>query len=1052
MSIFKSTLIICLAISTTVSAANINSLGIGQDRKKLSSDPQKISTQKDPNAQENLPTSQKEKKEAKQGRIHLEDIEHLKTEKKLGKALDQEINYMESFLKKIPAKSKNPQRPLVLQRLIENYHQRALIISFEESRYYESQWDKWNQGKRQGTEPKMPASRGVRYLDKIVYSGNEFIKTYPKQKGIDRVYFQLAYALDQQNKKPLAISYYQALIKKFPNSEFVPEAYFALGEYDFDKADYRKAIAWYQQVTRFNRSPIYPWAIYKTGWAYFNIQQYEKSLRAFQQVVEISQYSQAATQSARLRMKEEALRDMVNVWAELGRIDEAEQYFARVGGSKYYGDLLMRFASILRERGQYDQSIALLKKFNVHNKADKDKSLEIQFLIIDTAFMKADKAVLWRELTYLFDNFGPATEWFKNSKDKESKDKIKKVALYYPKKIHSEAQLKKSKYQYSQAEIGYKIYLRYFADAPEAAQVRFHLGELEYTNEKYLQASQTFLALCQLGTKTPYFQKSSDYLLSSAYLPIQNGMKVLSKKPVSLTKAPEPIAAPYQNYMKVCDQYTQWFPNSPYVFDCLRDSTEIYLKHSQFTEAEKRLRIISTKYVSKPQGKSAAELLLLLNSKDKKKLYQEALALSKIPEYRTGTLGQRIMAILESKKFEDTQDLEKNGKYLEAAKGFESIATTNPKGPDADKAWYNAGLNYKKAGEADKSLFCLSQLISQYPKSTLLGEGLLQTIQIYEDSLQFQGAMQASATFVNKYPKDSRSAVLTKGTCFLASAAKDPINLEKACRPLLKNRATAPAAADAMVSTYLQMGRYQNLGTFLERDMGLLPPSDQLIYFSKTAKLENKLGLSSKARYHENSVLRIYKDNPKRLSAFAISEVARIQVSRLKPQVDKIQSIRLTAMRKDGSDLQSSIENKQRLIKGLESKCNEIISLGDPQWTIASLSYLGNAYEQLSTDLKTAPLPPNTPPATATQLKASFDKLSQGPASKATGLYDQGMKIMEKNAVFTDVSRKLSDSYYRIKNQPGAIDWSPNSLYVSTPWMEIPETQGALKSLQGGAQ
>jgi TolA-binding protein len=82
----------------------------------------------------------------------------------------------------------------------------------------------------------------------------------------DQLLFIRAQALWDQGKKQEAARAYRDLIKNYPNSRYVPEAYLAFGEYYFDEGKIEKALMAYKKVIQYKGSKVYSYAMYKAGW------------------------------------------------------------------------------------------------------------------------------------------------------------------------------------------------------------------------------------------------------------------------------------------------------------------------------------------------------------------------------------------------------------------------------------------------------------------------------------------------------------------------------------------------------------------------------------------------------------------------------------------------------------------------------------------------------------------------------------------------------------------------------------------------------------------
>lgn len=255
-----------------------------------------------------------------------------------------------------------------------------------------------------GVEPKLSMNASKMWTSKVIQRCQQFITEYPEGRGIDEVTFQLAYAFDQLNQSKEAAQYYSRLVQKYPNSKRVADAHFALGDYYFGKLDFTKALTSFSEVIRYTRAPIRPYAEFKMGWCYYNLQQYEKALDKFKTVVSLSNAA-AASGKGKIRLKDEAIRDILLPYVELKQIDPAMDYLSRNASPKSMSDLFNRLSTHLQEKGEYDESVRVLKAY-ITSKPNDLKSAELQIQIVDTANLKNDKTLLWKEVVELNKLFG----------------------------------------------------------------------------------------------------------------------------------------------------------------------------------------------------------------------------------------------------------------------------------------------------------------------------------------------------------------------------------------------------------------------------------------------------------------------------------------------------------------------------------------------------------------------------------------------------------------------------------------------------------------------
>src|SRR5205085_8446829 len=95
---------------------------------------------------------------------------------------------------------------------------------------------------------------------------------FASYKRMDQVLFYLAYLLTQQKREDLARPIFKRLIKDFPQSQYLPDAYLSFGAYFFEQKDMENALKFYDKVLQYPESRVYSYALYFEGWCWFNLQ------------------------------------------------------------------------------------------------------------------------------------------------------------------------------------------------------------------------------------------------------------------------------------------------------------------------------------------------------------------------------------------------------------------------------------------------------------------------------------------------------------------------------------------------------------------------------------------------------------------------------------------------------------------------------------------------------------------------------------------------------------------------------------------------------------
>src|SRR5204862_396202 len=81
--------------------------------------------------------------------------------------------------------------------------------------------------------------------------------------------------------------YLRALIKNYPQSKFLADAYMETGEDYFEKREFDKAIDQFNEVLK-RPNHLHNFALYKISWCYYNEGKYRIAKEVMQKVVESS--------------------------------------------------------------------------------------------------------------------------------------------------------------------------------------------------------------------------------------------------------------------------------------------------------------------------------------------------------------------------------------------------------------------------------------------------------------------------------------------------------------------------------------------------------------------------------------------------------------------------------------------------------------------------------------------------------------------------------------------------------------------------------------------
>lgn len=275
---------------------------------------------------------------------------------KIKTALMTEIVALETQLKKI--KPTSEKHVLIARRLAESYYE---LERLEQGDVLDLQ-TKILLAKKKNTSTAQMEADQKKAMDLRDKSQNRVVELYrmivdkhDDYAKLDEVLYYLAYEYEQRKatdpndkaqvkmereNKEKALATYLELIKKRPKSKFVAAAYIAYGDLYFDdalngKIDWKIPLEAYDRVIQSGDPPEnkqWGYAQYKKGFIYWNLGQYKDAVTAFKKAIEFGvKYSDLPKAP---QIAEEARKELVPVYAEYGKADEAYPFFSPISGDK----------------------------------------------------------------------------------------------------------------------------------------------------------------------------------------------------------------------------------------------------------------------------------------------------------------------------------------------------------------------------------------------------------------------------------------------------------------------------------------------------------------------------------------------------------------------------------------------------------------------------------------------------------------------------------------------------------------------------------------------
>jgi TolA-binding protein len=958
----------------------------------------------------------KKKKEAASTRVSKNEAFLIATETRLLSEIQKALNYLTKTASRLPKKSTD--RLQMRDKVINLRLEAAVYHANQEMRRYDKAWEAWNNGGRKGTEPKVDSSRSKEQWRLLAQDGQNLLEEYPKSPKADETLFNMGLAQNFLGREKDAARIFSQLIAKYPNSQKAGDAYFALGDFYFDRFDFRNAMNNYKNALRFKQAKSYNWSLFKLGWCSYNLQQYNQALAYWKTAV-----TEASKSKRGLPLKEEALRDMIYAFAELRQIEPAIAYYKRNGGQKFVGKFLLLLSQTFSDQGQYGEAIRVLKRYQQEEPTD-EAAPDTQKEIISLNFELGRMANVWAELARFPSLYGPSSRWAaKHQSNKklylEVQQLIKDQIIYYAKLTHKNAQKDDNKRLYAEAMKGYNLFLKNYPKAIEVAEVKFNMADVYYFAKQYREAAKLYLDICMMGKeraviadprsgkKQSIHKDSAEYMLDGYVREFDPEYKVMLKRKPDFTKSPIPLSENAKNLIKGCAYYAKTYPGEKAnVKTCDTIVTAIYFRSNDKKNSMKFLWILAKKYPGTKEGDEAVDLLIPLYGKDKNALAKAVAELQKIPAYRKGEIGKKLEALNFGTKEELVQS-EKNA--CKRADGYKKLYAEKPGDKDAFKRIYNAALDYIKCGKIDEGVASYMVVVRKFPSSEAAEPSLLDVAKIQERRLEFAAAAGFYAEYAKMYGKSKDAVGALAKSCLLRAAINsgDAIN---ACLAFAQtDQGTAKAALFLMANAAFSAGDDGRLtGLVRTLDGRFKLSAEEKISLYAMVNNANRGG----APQAVSTILGTYKAAGGNIQGEALRAVGGIVFRQVNGAMAKYNQIKLKGGSVDA--LAASIQVKERALGELKGAYEQVLQTKDAFWGVAALYQIAHAHELYANELENPPAIAGAKKEDIVKELAAAIKVAKSESAK---FYQIALDSVQKYLVYNEWAAKALSGRARLQGK-----------------------------------
>ncbi len=860
-------------------------------------------------------------------------------------------------------------------RLGERYVEKAQIIDFKMQDDYDKKLKAYNE-KKTKVKPRPPSRKPVRDLhSKAITLYEWFVRDFPKDKKVPQALYFLGYNNFEIGNLKKGEDYYLQLTRRYPNSVYVAESHFALGEYYFEKEQWTKAMPEYLKVVQKRNNRLFTFALYKAAWCHYRLGDYKTALSTLVEVIKISRGSstEEAVEGTRaidkMRLAKEAVGDFVSFYEQTGRYKQAYDDFMYISRSEPRTlAMIEQLAYRYSYAGNLEASRYLFKQL-IALKPEDPKAAKYQYQIVQDYNTTGRVKEFRKELALWLDQFGASSAWAEANKAnppviKENFDLQESTMRNSTLQLHQQALNARTDYSKKLAAGSYKMYLAYFKGSVNYSEMQFFYGELLYDLQEFNLAAQQYETVAMGDPKGKYFEKAvtNNVLAREKALPTNQAMEARQK---NLKNKLEqiPLSPEVKNFERAALLYLKNFPKGEKSLEIQRRLGMIYYAHNQFDDSMKIFREIIKDRPRSEDAIVAAEMIVDVHRlrNDLDKYQEEGNAFLANPTIANSKFGKDLRINLQKAKFLVADSYSKKGNNLKAAKAFEQFVDANPGSDQIHSALFNAAVNYDKAGASFDAIRMYKRVIAQPGKNT--DEALKQDARnSLGATYKKMGLLKESAIHYESYGMNAKGEKAINAL-FNAAVIWDALNdygrafktynlyanLDK-----VKNKGEQEAAwAKA------EMYRRQKLSSkaIYQYDVFIKSNSPDLERMIKAhfyiAEFYRNMNQSTKAKEWYQKVIRIV-NNTSSAQKMGAKYAAQAQYHISSIALDEMRRVRLGSTDKS---ITNGLNNMKAIQKTLIRDMAKVIKYDYGPSVVAALAAEAESYEIIGDTFKNIPIP-----------------------------------------------------------------------------------------------
>ena len=659
------------------------------------------------------------------------------------------------------------------------------------------------------------------------------------EKGHE-VLFYYAYTLREAGEDELSRAVFKQLLKRYPTSQFAPNALLSFADHFFDTDDLETAMRFYRKVLEFPRSSLYDYAHYKIGWIYLNQDRNTEALTMF---FELAQNTEGKPKKRVLHVA--ATKDFVRAYAEIGKATRAYQAFQRVDKNRA-AEMLGTLAFLYSDQGRAKKSIYTFREL-IKLRPEGAQVCEWQYQIQQAVLSVGDKEEIVRETVRLSRLARKISKkkLLKASRLRECRQNASAVTAELAKLWHVEVNSTFNLEALDQVARLYTTYLSHYPSANDHGTMQFHYADLlwlraEKTESAGLAAQRWEDAAVEFSKVASSKMVGKLFKKEAAYASALGWKNALNVDPQTQAPPPpkefdsrlrvpkpRPIERRQQKMIEAFTRYTQYLDKNDGELVMMKFLiAKTYSRHDHLETSFPMFLNIVENHPKHETARYSANILLnnLVRLGKIEQLVDVANKMlgNKMLLQGKAELRERLVAIKITAMRIAATKLEKQKKWIACGQAYIEIYETNPNASGMDEVLYNAGVCFENGKSIGFAITMFRQLREDFPKSPQAQKALVRMGNAFGAIARYEEAAALFEEYAKKYGgAPLASSALSQAVTYRKGIGDDAqaiANTEFYVRQYRnKQRQQTAEALFSMTAIYEKQGRSEKVVSHLKR-------------------------------------------------------------------------------------------------------------------------------------------------------------------------------------------------------------------------------------------